>query len=47
MEGHNWPEPGENQLGRADSQPPYFGYPLKPGITFTYMGVAVNDGPAS
>ena len=25
------------------SQPPYYGYPLKPGITFTYMGVAVNE----
>lgn len=23
--------------------PPYFGYPLRPGITFTYFGVAVDD----
>ena len=23
--------------------PPYFGFPLRPGITFTYMGVEVND----
>jgi tricarballylate dehydrogenase len=23
--------------------PPYFAYPLKPGITFTYMGVAVDE----
>ena len=23
--------------------PPYFGYPLRPGITFTYMGVEVNE----
>ena len=22
---------------------PFYGYPLRPGITFTYMGVAVND----
>jgi tricarballylate dehydrogenase len=22
--------------------PPYFGYPLRPGITFTYLGVRVN-----
>jgi len=26
-------------------RPPFFGFPLKPGITFTYMGVAV-DGAA-
>ena len=25
------------------SRPPFYGYPLKPGITFTYMGVAVNE----
>ena len=25
------------------SKPPFYGYPLRPGITFTYMGVAVND----
>ncbi len=23
--------------------PPYYGYPLRPGITFTYLSVAVND----
>jgi tricarballylate dehydrogenase len=23
--------------------PPFFGYPLRPGITFTYLGVKVND----
>ena len=23
--------------------PPYWGYPLRPGITFTYLGVRVND----
>lgn len=23
--------------------PPYYGYPLRPGITFTYMGVTVDD----
>ena len=23
--------------------PPYYGFPLRPGITFTYMGVEVND----
>ena len=30
-------------MGRPDKPPPYYGYPLKPGITFTYMGVAVNE----
>ena len=25
------------------AKPPFYGYPLRPGITFTYMGVAVND----
>jgi tricarballylate dehydrogenase len=24
------------------SQPPFFAYPLRPGITFTYLGVAVD-----
>ena len=23
--------------------PPYYAYPLRPGITFTYLGVAVNE----
>jgi tricarballylate dehydrogenase len=25
------------------STPPFYGYPLRPGITFTYLGVAVNE----
>ncbi len=24
--------------------PPYYGYPLRPGITFTYLGLSVDDG---
>jgi tricarballylate dehydrogenase len=24
--------------------PPYYGYPLRPGITFTYLGVSVDEG---
>jgi tricarballylate dehydrogenase len=24
-------------------RPPFYGLPLRPGITFTYMGVAVNE----
>ena len=23
--------------------PPFYGYPLRPGITFTYLGVTIND----
>jgi tricarballylate dehydrogenase len=26
--------------------PPFYGYPLKPGITFTYLGLKVNDRAA-
>jgi tricarballylate dehydrogenase len=26
--------------------PPFFGYPLRPGITFTYLGVKVNEQAA-
>ena len=25
-------------------RPPFWAYPLRPGITFTYLGVAVNEG---
>lgn len=28
---------------RPINQPPYYGYTLAPGITFTYMGVKVNE----
>src|SRR5262249_28773707 len=31
--------PGPQRIDR----PPYFAYPLRPGITFTYLGVKVND----
>jgi len=31
----NWAAPIE--------KPPFYGFPLRPGITFTYMGVEVND----
>jgi tricarballylate dehydrogenase len=27
---------------RTISEPPFYGYPLRPGITFTYLGVRVN-----
>jgi len=35
--------PPKSHWARPIDSPPYFGYPLRPGITFTYLGVAVND----
>ncbi|MGD1067322.1 MAG: FAD-dependent tricarballylate dehydrogenase TcuA [Vulcanimicrobiaceae bacterium] len=33
--------PKSNWAQRIDT-PPFFGYPLRPGVTFTYLGVAVD-----
>jgi tricarballylate dehydrogenase len=35
--------PPKRHWARPLDTPPYFGYPLRPGITFTYLGVAVNE----
>lgn len=35
--------PPKSHWARRLDTPPYFAYPLRPGITFTYLGVAVND----
>ena len=35
--------PDKTHWARRIDTPPYRGYPLRPGITFTYLGVAVND----
>ncbi len=35
--------PPKSHWARALDTAPYFGYPLRPGITFTYYGVTVND----
>jgi tricarballylate dehydrogenase len=35
--------PEKSHWARRLDTPPYFAYPLRPGITFTYLGVAVND----
>jgi tricarballylate dehydrogenase len=32
----------KSHWARTIDQPPYFAYPLRPGITFTYLGVKVN-----
>ncbi|MFZ7128121.1 MAG: FAD-dependent tricarballylate dehydrogenase TcuA [Desulfobacterales bacterium] len=35
--------PPKSHWARALDSPPFYGYPLRPGITFTYLGVAVNQ----
>ena len=36
-------EPPKSHWARPIDSPPYYAYPLRPGITFTYLGVAVNQ----
>jgi len=36
-------DPPKTHWARAIDTPPFIGYPLRPGITFTYLGVRVND----
>ncbi|MEJ2375461.1 MAG: FAD-dependent tricarballylate dehydrogenase TcuA [Pseudolabrys sp.] len=33
----------KSHWARKIDMPPYYGYPLRPGITFTYLGVKVNE----
>jgi len=35
-------EPGKSHWARRLDTPPFYGYPLRPGITFTYLGLSVN-----
>ena len=35
--------PNKTNWARAVDKPPFYGYPLRPGITFTYLGVRVNE----
>ena len=35
--------PEKTNWARAVDKPPFYGYPLRPGITFTYLGVRVNE----
>jgi tricarballylate dehydrogenase len=35
--------PAKTHWARALDTPPYSGYPLRPGITFTYLGVRVDE----
>jgi tricarballylate dehydrogenase len=36
-------DPPKTHWARAIDRPPFLGYPLRPGITFTYLGVKVNE----
>ena len=33
----------KSHWARRIEEPPFYGYPLRPGITFTYLGIRVND----
>ena len=33
----------KSHWARKLDTPPFYGYPLRPGITFTYLGVRVNE----
>ena len=35
--------PPKSHWARRIDTPPYYGYPLRPGITFTYLGVTVDE----
>jgi tricarballylate dehydrogenase len=35
--------PPKTHWARAIDTPPFYGYPLRPGLTFTYLGVKVDD----
>lgn len=35
--------PPKSHWARTIDTPPFYAYPLRPGITFTYLGVGVND----
>jgi tricarballylate dehydrogenase len=36
-------EPCKSNWAMTIDRPPFYGLPLKPGITFTYMGVTINE----
>jgi tricarballylate dehydrogenase len=38
--------PPKTHWARPIDTPPFFGYPLRPGITFTYLGVKVDERAA-
>jgi tricarballylate dehydrogenase len=36
-------DPPKSHWARALEKPPYYGYPLRPGITFTYLSLKVDQ----
>jgi tricarballylate dehydrogenase len=36
-------DPPKSHWARRIESPPFYAYPLRPGITFTYLGVAINE----
>lgn len=38
--------PAKTHWARPIDTPPFYGYPVRPGITFTYLGLKVNDQAA-
>jgi tricarballylate dehydrogenase len=36
-------DPPKTHWARKIDTPPFYGYPLRPGITFTYLGVAIDE----
>ncbi len=40
-------DPPKSHWARPLDTPPFYGYPLKPGITFTYLGLKVNAQAAA
>ncbi len=36
-------DPPKSHWARALEKPPYYGYPLRPGITFTYLSLTVDE----
>lgn len=36
-------EPAKSHWARKIEKPPFYAYPVRPGITFTYLGVKVNE----
>ena len=40
-------DPPKTHWAQKIDVPPFYGYPLRPGITFTYLGVRVTSARAS
>jgi tricarballylate dehydrogenase len=40
---HRGPAAPQDALGAPARHAPFYGYALRPGVTFTYLGLKVND----